>query len=169
MSSELSKLIKTHQDKLGLSNRALAEKAGVSRETINRYVRGIHGDVQDETLQALANALGVPIQKLRSAAGVPAGEPKAWEPPSEVNLLNLRERDVIERMIRVLAAAKRKDEHGLQPANSDSSASQSGAQGPQNQEAALPNKSEHPATDDALSALIDDLGGDVLGEDRESG
>ena len=142
--SELSKLIKLHQG--DMSNRDLSAKSGLSRETVNRYVKGIHGEATDETLRALGKALGIPLQQLRVAAGHPAGELEMWVPPSEVNQLDKRERDVVERLIRVIAAAKRKDDYEpVQPAHSGTS-SESGASGESNetQEAGLTDDPEVP-------------------------
>jgi len=52
-----------------LSQEALADRAGVSRPTISRIERGAEGDVSLETVERIADALGVSVAELFVPAG----------------------------------------------------------------------------------------------------
>lgn len=47
------------RESLGLTQAQLADKAGVSRATVNRYENQAVGGIDFDTLEALANALDV--------------------------------------------------------------------------------------------------------------
>lgn len=77
-----------------LSNRKVADAAGVSRGTIDNYRKGIHPAAPSEDiLQAFHDLLGIPVVELREAAGVPHGEPDPYVAPAEFNRLSQTQRD----------------------------------------------------------------------------
>lgn len=69
----------------GLTQYALAKKAGISKQAMNRLENGSNQPTWD-TVQLLATALGVSTEVLRTdggaAQGVPAPEPQP-QPPAE--------------------------------------------------------------------------------------
>lgn len=61
-SANLARNLRTRRSAMGLSQRALAESAGISRETVIRVERGEGTTLRN--LQALAKALGTTAAKL---------------------------------------------------------------------------------------------------------
>lgn len=55
--------VRVHRVAQGMSQEALAERAGVGRNTVSRLERRIHAPTP-RTLEALAAALGVDVQQL---------------------------------------------------------------------------------------------------------
>lgn len=103
----LSALLKAHVPKEIRSNRELAKLVGISRGTIDNYMAGRHpANPSDEVLNAFHLALHIPIQELRDAAGQPHGESQPWEPPSEANLMDRRQRDAVTELIRSFVATQ---------------------------------------------------------------
>lgn len=95
------------------SARALADQAGIHPTTVLAMVRGTLSDTR--SVQAVAGALGLDpetvsgwIDPLRLVAD-------PWVPPSEVNLLDRRQRDALTELIRAMAPRSR---HGYPTATS---------------------------------------------------
>lgn len=75
---------------------AIATRAGhpIDFSTISLYLRGKHGQPDEETLLALSAAFDVPLSKLREASGLPT----ATEPfvlPAEASRLNRKQREAV--------------------------------------------------------------------------
>lgn len=106
----LSELL--HQSNVqGWSNREIsvrAEKNGhkLSRASVDVYMGGRHGRPTEAVLTAFSDVLNIPIDKLRTAAGVPAGTGSPWQPPSEANRLDTRQRRALEELIRSMVASE---------------------------------------------------------------
>lgn len=84
-----------------LSNRKIADDAGVSRGTIDNYRKGIHPAAPSEDiLQAFHDLLGIPLAELREAAGVPRGEPEPYAAPAEFNRLSHTQRTALDEFVR---------------------------------------------------------------------
>ena len=85
-----------------------AEKNGhkLSQATANVYLAGRHGVPTESVLAAFSDVLNIPIDKLRTAAGVPAGTGSPWTPPSEANRLDLRQRRALEELIRSMVTSE---------------------------------------------------------------
>lgn len=81
------------------SNRRIADAVGVSPESVNRIMKG-KGDPSPDTLDKIAHALKLPVERVREAAGQPRGEAAPYTPPSEANLLDDRQRRAIDELIR---------------------------------------------------------------------
>lgn len=88
------------------SNRYLAKRAGISRGTVDNYRNGVVVKPTEEVLQAFHALLGVPIQDLRVAAGLPRGEAEPYEAPAEANLLDDRQRNAVDELIRSIVATR---------------------------------------------------------------
>ena len=81
------------------STRTLAAKAAraghpIDFSTISLYLRGKHGQPDEETLLALSAAFGVPLSKLREASGLPT----VTEPfvlPAEASRLSRKQREAV--------------------------------------------------------------------------
>jgi len=89
------------------SARAIARDAqdrgySLNHDTAARYMRGDHGLPDETTLQALADVLGVPMTKLRAAAGLPSEIATPYVPPDEANRLNRRQRRAVDEIIRAM-------------------------------------------------------------------
>lgn len=119
--SALSELIKTRMAERGItSDRQLARltegparRDGVKPVTsasVSVYTSGSHGKPSERTLKLLAEALRLPLWKLRQAAEVPTGEPEPYTPPPEAARLDRRQRKAVDEMIRLLAAAPQPQE-----------------------------------------------------------
>lgn len=96
----------------GISSlRMLAVKAGVSSPAATRLV---HGDTSssDETIAAVAEALGVPLARIYELVGVSAAEAKPYSPPAEASRLTDRQRRAIDEIIRSIVAATEEERGG---------------------------------------------------------
>lgn len=101
--SELSDLLKQHLPD-GWSARQVAREARkrghqMGDATATSYLGGRHGVPSDQVLDAFAEILRIPIDRLRKAAGlVPqVGEP--WQPPAASRYLRGDQRQALERLI----------------------------------------------------------------------
>lgn len=85
-----------------------AQKSGhkLSQPTVSVYIGGRHGMPSEEVLAAFSDVLNIPIDKLRRAAGVPAGAGTPWAPPVEANRLDVRQRRALEELIRSMVASE---------------------------------------------------------------
>lgn len=81
------------------SNRRIAKVADVAPGTIDGIMRGDRTPAVD-TLDKIAHALKLPVERVREAAGQPRGEAAPYTPPSEANLLDDRQRRAIDELIR---------------------------------------------------------------------
>jgi len=89
------------------SARAIARAAqergySLNHDTAARYMRGDHGLPDETTLEALAGVLGVPMTKLRAAAGLQSEIATPYVPPAEANRLNRRQRRAVDEIIRAM-------------------------------------------------------------------
>ncbi|QWS68282.1 Cro protein [Gordonia phage VanLee] len=85
----------------------LAQKAGLAPSTVHNILDGRVAPhrVRPATISALAEALNVkPATVQKWIGGREWGDSSEWVPPAEARLLTLRERKVVEQMIRCLAA-----------------------------------------------------------------
>lgn len=95
----------------GWSTREIARRAQknghkLSQASANVYLAGRHGSPTEPVLAAFSDVLNIPIDKLRTAAGVPAGTGSPWTPPSEANRLDTRQRRALEELIRSMVASE---------------------------------------------------------------
>jgi len=93
-----------------LSARSIARAAQdrgftLNHDTAARYLRGDHGRPDEPTLNAFSEVLGVPMQKLRVAADLPAEETAPYNPPPEASRLNRRQRKAVDEIIRAMVDA----------------------------------------------------------------
>lgn len=100
----------------GWSNRDVAREAdrlgiSLSRATVDKYTRDGHGTPTEDTIKAFHEVLGVPLIRLREAAGVSVGEAGPWRPPLEADQLNKRQRAAMDELIRVLVFQHRELDH----------------------------------------------------------
>ncbi|MDO5758977.1 MAG: helix-turn-helix domain-containing protein [Rhodobacterales bacterium] len=85
----------------------LARKSGVSVETARRVVQGTRKNPSERTLRKIARALGVPASEVGRWAGKPLDAREApYTPPREASMLNLRERNAIDEIIRILVESR---------------------------------------------------------------
>lgn len=73
--------------------------SGLSGPTVDRIMNGI-GQPKVETVDKIAHALGIPVERAREAAGKPRGTARPYTPPAEANLLDERQRRAIDELIR---------------------------------------------------------------------
>jgi transcriptional regulator with XRE-family HTH domain len=90
-----------------LSARSIARAARAAGFTLNhdtaaRYLRGAHGRPDEATLLALSKVLRIPLNQLRAAAALPAGETEPYRPPAESSRLSRRQRRAIDEIIRAM-------------------------------------------------------------------
>jgi transcriptional regulator with XRE-family HTH domain len=83
------------------SARDLATKAGVAPSTITRLIFG-DGDAGEDTVAAVAVALGLSVTRVRRLAGLPAGEDRPFVLPPEANRLDRRQRAAVVEIVRLL-------------------------------------------------------------------
>lgn len=84
----------------------LSEKAGVHTTTISNLIRGRTRVPDLDTISRIATALRLPPRTVAGWLDVVWGENPPYEPPAESALLDQRERDLIDEMIRVIARLK---------------------------------------------------------------
>lgn len=104
--SALSELLSAHNDGQR-SARALARDARERGYTLNhdtaaRYLRGDHGRPDEATLVALGEVLGIPLTRLRKAAGLPSESTEPYTPPAEASRLSRRQRLAVDEIIRAM-------------------------------------------------------------------
>lgn len=104
--SELSELIQRYKPP-GVSNREIARRSKdrLSRATVDKYLRADHGKPTEEIIVAFHDVLGIPVDELRRAAGLPRGERGPYEPPSEAAQLDQRTRNALSELIRSITTA----------------------------------------------------------------
>jgi transcriptional regulator with XRE-family HTH domain len=105
--SALSDLLTVAIVRKGLSGRAVSRAArdlgySLNHDTAARYLRGDHGQPDEETLVALSLVLDVPLRALREAADLPAESTEPYQPPREAARLNRRQRRAVDEIIRAM-------------------------------------------------------------------
>lgn len=108
----LQDLVADRRAELGLSLRQAAEKSGgrVSHSTFGAIEHGQRTRVDDTTIEGLAEALSVPLGRVRRAAGLSERQLPPFVLPARADRLNARERRVVLAMIETLLAAREVDE-----------------------------------------------------------
>jgi hypothetical protein len=123
--SALSRLINQRMRERGIdSGRELARltegparRQGVTPMTsanASIYISGSHGRPSERTFNLLAEALSLPLWKLREAADVPPGESEPYQPPPEAARLNRRQRNAVDEVIRLLTSRETPPEGSYQ-------------------------------------------------------
>lgn len=95
--SDLADLIRSKAP--DLSNRQIAERAGLRPGTVDRVMNGV-GQPKVETVDKIARALKIPVERAREAAGKPRGSSEPYAPPAEARLLDQRQRQALDELIR---------------------------------------------------------------------
>ncbi|MFV8173363.1 helix-turn-helix domain-containing protein [Mycolicibacterium peregrinum] len=132
----LVKRLRSARDDAKLSNRKVAELAGVSPATVDRLM---NGDVSTkvENLDSIAAVLKVPTSEARELANLPATPTSPYVGPEESRLLTQRQRSALDELIRSVVATK-----GVIHALEDETTSGASPQAPQVEEVKLPNDSQ---------------------------
>ena len=84
------------------SARGLALKAGLSHVTVNRVIFGDPFYATEETLQMIADALGVDYSVVYGLAGRPAKYAEPWTPPAAAARLTRAQREVLDQLINTM-------------------------------------------------------------------
>lgn len=131
--SQLSELLTKHKPK-GWSNRQVAREAQkrghvMSEPTATAYLGGRHGTPTDELMEAFADTLGIPLIKVRHAAGVRVEVGDPWEPPASARYLRDDQRLALERLIATMITR----EEGGEERDHSSPATTTPAPGPADQ------------------------------------
>lgn len=103
--NDLSRRLKRAAKDKGLSNRQIADAAGVSPPTVDRMMNGTVR-TQLENLDAVAEVLGIPIAEARRLTERPPGTSTPYTGPSESRLLSGRQRQAIDELIRSIVSAR---------------------------------------------------------------
>ncbi len=108
----LSDLLRTACDRNGWSGRELARQArelgySLNHDTAARYLRGDHGQPDEQTLQAFGAVLKLPMSRLRDAADLPSEVTEPYRPPPEAARLNRRQRRAVDELIRAMTDTAR--------------------------------------------------------------
>lgn len=107
--SDLSDLLEAHRHD-DESNRDIAEAIGVAPATVDKYMNGTHGTASERILRGFSDYFKIPIEKLRTANGVPAGERGRWLPPPESDRLSRGQRKALDQLIRTIVVGASSDE-----------------------------------------------------------
>lgn len=102
--SDLADLIRSKAP--DLSNRQIAERAGLRPGTVDRVMNGV-GQPKVETVDKIAQALKIPVEQAREAAGKPRGSSELYVPPAEARLLDERQRLALDELIRSVTSVAR--------------------------------------------------------------
>lgn len=89
-----------------IARQAEKKKHQLAQPTVSKYMGGRHGVPTEPVLAAFSDVLNIPIDKLRTAAGLPAGADSPWTPPTEANRLDLRQRRALEELIRSMVTSE---------------------------------------------------------------
>lgn len=111
-------------DELGRANtekwsgREIARRGGdvVHHSTISRWLKGGRGVPDEDTIEVFAKVLNIPRKRLRTLAGLPAGEEEPYRAPDIANRLDERQREVLDLLIHVLAREEEVKADGKPPA-----------------------------------------------------
>lgn len=105
MTTPLSARLEAARDALSaerghrVSNRHIAEEAGVSPPTVDRMMRGV-GRPSLQNVESVAAVLKVPLAEARRLAGYPAKVGGPYRPPEESRLLTIRQRKALDELIK---------------------------------------------------------------------
>lgn len=97
------------------SHRALAEHLGIGTSTVTNIRNGTVKP-KPATVAKIAKALNVDVRELSRWIGQARDVAEPYRPPSEADLLDQRERDALDEIIRLMAASK----VGVKPQNETS-------------------------------------------------
>lgn len=84
------------------SVRALAMKAGLSHVTVNRMVFGDPFIATEESIQAVADALGVDYSTVYGLVGRSVKHAEPWTPPASAARLTMAQREVLDQLINTM-------------------------------------------------------------------
>ncbi|WP_408925902.1 helix-turn-helix domain-containing protein [Corynebacterium sp. YSMAA1_1_F7] len=85
------------------SLQALSRETGVHPSSLSRIVTGRTKAPRLATVQAIAKALNTDVITVAGWIGMTwASAPEVWEPPEEAALMNTRQREIVEELIRQL-------------------------------------------------------------------
>ena len=132
--SKLSELLVAAQGGRGVRDiAAAANERGhlLSPGTVSKYLNGRHGRPDESTLAAVSDALGLDIQELRKAAGVPIGEPEPYVPPKEADRLSSAQRQALDGLIQAIVDGGKDGEGSADSAASITKPSPEGGSGQQ--------------------------------------
>lgn len=88
----------------GISSvRQLAMRTGLSHVTVNRMVFNDPFYATEESIQAVADALGVEYDTIYGLVGRAVRGAEKWEPPAEAARLTMEQRKVLDQLIRTMA------------------------------------------------------------------
>lgn len=107
----LSELVAAERQRQGLSLRQVADRSGglITSSTVHAVERGDRQTFEDDTLDGLAKALDLPIDRVRKAAGVRRPDTdELFVLPRRAQRLNRRERQVVLDVVDALLEAKRR-------------------------------------------------------------
>lgn len=97
--SALSQRLMKAKDEKDLTNRKIADAVGLAPATVDRMMNGT-GQPDVESLDAVAEFLGVPISEARQLRGLPSGAKGPYVAPAESRLLSNRQRRALDNLIR---------------------------------------------------------------------
>lgn len=103
--SDLSDLLEAHRHD-DESNRDIADAIGIAPGTVDKYMNGTHGTATERILRGFSDYFKIPIEKLRAANGVPAGERGKWSPPPESDRLSRGQRKALDQLIRSIVSRR---------------------------------------------------------------
>jgi transcriptional regulator with XRE-family HTH domain len=110
---QVGEYLRIAREAKGLSQRRLALLSGINQSTVIRVERGDHTNPSPDTLKALARALELPLEELRTIAGYGVGsslpEPMPFLRAKYKNLPD----DQLDALTRDVATVLR--EHGIDP------------------------------------------------------
>src|SRR5690349_16258511 len=87
---KLREAIKTYLHRTGTSERALSAAPGLNERPVSQILSGKSKSPRGQTLSALAQIMGVPVQSLIDAPD----SPQNFEAPSDVHKLTVREYEI---------------------------------------------------------------------------
>lgn len=106
---ELGSRIKERRREAGLSQEALAEKAGISPNTVSRIEGGLMA-MSVETFQKLVQALGLDANELLCHAGVPEdGDRRTRDIFRRISNMEQREKEIVMQTVKGLVDALEKN------------------------------------------------------------
>jgi transcriptional regulator with XRE-family HTH domain len=107
MNYQLGEYIKSRREDLGISQRGLAKKAGLSHSVVNKIELGDNPHPDTETLEKLADALKIHLSQLTDAIQGKTGEAKANDPLLfQIEALSPKKRKLVEDFVRLLLECK---------------------------------------------------------------
>lgn len=89
------------------SIQALHRETGLHPSAISRIIKGETEDPRPETVEKMANGLGVSPVKVAHWIGMKWEEFSPWTPPTEADLMTIGQREIVNRLIRELTKTVR--------------------------------------------------------------